>query len=242
MNAFALHLPERPGVSRWMLAATVVVGMHAAIIASIALWYAHLAREPNILPAIAVSLAPIEASSPEVQNQDIAVGPTMQRAEEQPKQLPKVEDKPVEEMVQPPPPQQKAEVTLPVEQSKEIEQPKPEYTPPAPETLAPPPTPEIGRFAPAASYAYNARILGHLQRFKRYPSAAHGAKGTVTVQFVLNRAGEVIKSEVTKSSGHNVLDQEALSILRRASPFPPFPATKPGAEDYYIAPIRFDHS
>jgi len=82
-------------------------------------------------------------------------------------------------------------------------------------------------------------VFGHLQRFKRYPAAAHGAAGTVVVHFVLNRAGEVMESAVTKSSGNEVLDREAIEILRRASPFPAFPAAKPGAQDTYIAPVNF---
>ena len=48
-----------------------------------------------------------------------------------------------------------------------------------------------------------------------------------------------MESEVTKSSGNDVLDREALEILRRASPFPPFPAAKPGSQDSYIAPVNF---
>jgi len=55
----------------------------------------------------------------------------------------------------------------------------------------------------------------------------------------LNRSGDVIASAVTKSSGNAALDQEALNILRRASPFPPFPAGKPGDQDSYIAPVNF---
>ena len=54
-----------------------------------------------------------------------------------------------------------------------------------------------------------------------------------------HRAGEVISSSVTKSSGNEVLDHEALAILRRASPFPPFPAAKSGGQDTYIAPVNF---
>jgi periplasmic protein TonB len=55
----------------------------------------------------------------------------------------------------------------------------------------------------------------------------------------LNRTGDVIDSTVTKSSGSDVLDREALEILHRASPFPAFPAAKPGAQDTYIAPVSF---
>ena len=82
-------------------------------------------------------------------------------------------------------------------------------------------------------------MFGHLQRFKRYPRGARGAHGTVVVRFELNRKGDVIASRVTKSSGYRVLDEEALAILRRASPFPSFPAAKPGADDFWTAPIAF---
>jgi protein TonB len=78
-----------------------------------------------------------------------------------------------------------------------------------------------------------------MQRFKRYPASARGASGTVVVRFELSRTGDVIGSAVTKSSGNAVLDQEALNLLRRASPFPPFPAAKPGDQDSYIAPVNF---
>jgi protein TonB len=237
MNAFALHLPERRGFSRWTLAGVTILIAHAAIVAAVALWYARRPVEPNILPAIAVTLAPVDSSSPEIQNQDIAVGPTMQQAEAAPKQPPKVEEKQVDE-VAPPPPQQ-AEVTLPRVAPKPVEKPKPEERPPAPETRAPQKTEHVGQFTQAGSDAYNALVFGHLQRFKRYPSSARGAQGAVVVRFVLNRAGAVIESAVTKSSGNDVLDREALEILRRASPFPPFPAAKPGPQDIYIAPVSF---
>ncbi len=238
MTAYTLHLPERPGISRWTLAALAILMAHVAIVASVALWYARKPVEPNIIPAISVTLAPVDASSPEIQNQDIAVGPTMQQAEERPKEQPK-QEQPVEKVEQPPPPQAQAEVTLPQETPKQIEEPKPQVQPPAPETRAPPKTEHVGRFSQASANAYNALVFGHLQRFKRYPAAAHGASGTTVVRFELNRAGDVIASEVSKSSGNTVLDREALELLHRASPFPPFPAEKPGADDSYLAPVAF---
>jgi protein TonB len=239
MKALALHLPERRGLSRWTLAAVTILIAHAAIVAAVALWYARRPAEPTILPAIAVTLAaPTESSSPEIQNQDIAVGPTMQQAEAAPKEPPK-EEKPVEQVVQPPSPPQEAEVTLPKDEPKQEEKPR-ESRPPAPETRAPPKTEHVGQFSEAGARAYTALVFGHLQRFKRYPLAAHGASGTVMVRFALNRAGDVIESAVTKSSGNGVLDREALDTLRRASPFPAFPDAKPGAEETYIAPVNFE--
>jgi periplasmic protein TonB len=240
MSAFALHLPERPGTSRWMFAASAILALHAAIVGAAVLWVARKpAAAPDIPPAIVVTLAPTLNSSPEVQDQDLAVGPTMQQAETTPPEPPKIEDKPVERVEQPPSPPQQAEVTLPQDEPKEVEKPKPVLQPPAPETRAPPKNDRVGQFSQAGSNAYNALVFGHLQKFKRYPLAAHGKSGTVVVRFVLNRAGEVTESTVTKSSGNDVLDREAIETLRRASPFPAFPAAKPGTQDLYIAPVNF---
>jgi protein TonB len=239
MNAFALYQPQRRGYPRWMLAGATILAAHAAIVASVALWYERELVEPNIIPAISVSLEPVDAASPEIQNQDIAVGPTMQQAEAVPEEERKIEEKRIEQ-VAPPPPQQQAEVTLPQKEEK-VEKPEPQAAPPAPETRALPRNERVAEFSVAASNAYNARIFGHLQRFKRYPPRAHGASGTVTVRFDLNRAGEVVSSKVTKSSGNEILDEEALDILHRASPFPAFPAAKPGTLDSFIAPVNFTH-
>jgi protein TonB len=240
MTALALHLPQHRGLSRWAFAASTIVLAHALLVAAIALWYARWPVEPPVLlPAIAVSLLPVEASSPEIQNQDIAVGPAMQEAEEAPK--PPREEKPTEKLEPQPLPPQQDEIALPQVNEKEIETPKPVVQPPAPETRAPPKTEHLGQFTEASARAYNALVFGHMQRFKRYPASAHGASGTVMVRFELNRAGSVIGSAVTKSSGNAALDQEALDLLRRASPFPPFPLTKPGEKDSYIAPVNFAH-
>ncbi|MBV9532672.1 MAG: energy transducer TonB, partial [Bradyrhizobium sp.] len=80
MNASTLYLPERHGLSRWAFAGFTILLAHAAIVAAIAVWYVRHPVEPNIIPAITVTLAPVEASSPAIQNEDIAVGPTMQQA------------------------------------------------------------------------------------------------------------------------------------------------------------------
>jgi protein TonB len=161
----------------------------------------------------------------------------MQQAEETPKEQPKQEQP--EKVEQPPPPEAQAELALPPETPKQIEKPKPQVQPPAPETRAPPKTEHIGKFTQASANAYNALVFGHLQRFKRYPTQAHGAAGTVVVQFTLDRQGKVIATALTKSSGNSVLDREALEILHRASPFPEFPQAKPGGQDSFLAPVSF---
>jgi protein TonB len=240
MTALALHLPEQRGLSRWAFAALAMLLAHMALVAAVALWYAHRSAESELTPAFAVSLVPVEAVSPESQEEEIPVGPAMQEAEEMQKQPPQ-EEKPVDEQEPPPLPPQQAEIALPKLQDKDVELPKPVLQPPAPETRAPAKTERVGQFTEASAKAYNALVFGHMQRFKRYPASARGASGTVVVRFELDRTGAVIGSAVTKSSGKLTLDQEALDLLKRASPFPPFPAVKPGERDSFIAPVNFAH-
>jgi protein TonB len=238
MNAFALHLPQQRPWMRWISAAAVIVMIHATVVALAVVDFSRVQNAPEIVPAIAVSLAPVQASSPSQQDQDVAVGPAMQQTDAVPQEQPKVEEKPVEQALKAPP-LPDAEVALPREEPKAVEKPQETPQPPVPETMAPPKTDQIGQFTQASSNAYNALVFGHLQRFKRYPREARGVSGTTVVRFVLNRAGEVAESAVTKSSGNAVLDHEALEILQRASPFPPFPTVKPGERDTYIAPVSF---
>ncbi|MDB5532900.1 MAG: Protein TonB [Hyphomicrobiales bacterium] len=238
MSSFALHLPQQRPWMRWIIAAAVIVMVHAAVIVLLVTDFSREQNKPSILPAIAVSLAPVEASSPSQQEQDVAIGPATQQTEAVPQEQPKIEEKPVEQVAKAPP-LQDAAAALPREEPKEVEKPQETPQPPVPETRAPPKTDRIGQFSEASSNAYNALVFGHLQRFKRYPREARGASGTTVVKFVLNRTGEVVESGVTKSSGNPVLDHEALTILQRASPFPSFPAVKPGERDTYIAPVSF---
>jgi protein TonB len=236
----ALHFPERRGFARWTLSAAAIIAAHAIVVGALALWYTRAPPQEDIIPAIAVSLVPVPSSAPQVENQDVAVGPPMVQQEQTPPETPKVEEeKPVERIeTPPPPPQQHAEVTLPRPPHRPAEKPKPQK-PPVPETRAPPKIERTGQFSQAASNSYNSLVYGHLQQFKRYPDAAGNASGIVNVSFVLNRSGNVVASHIVKSSGNSVLDQEALAILRRASPFPAFPAEKPGSQDSFVGPINF---
>jgi protein TonB len=232
MTAFALHLPDQRQRGRWLLAAAVIIGVHAAIAVAL-LWHRSTPPEPELVPAIAVSLAPMQSAAPEVHTpDDLPVGPEMQQADAPPPDPPKQEEQKVEQQVPPPPPAENPDAVLQKNEPKPIEKPKEEVQPPAPETTAPPKNEHVGQFTPAASNAYNALIVGHLDKYKHYPTGAH-AVGKTTLRFTLDRDGKVIDVQVAKSSGSSVLDQEALAIVHRASPFPKFPAAKPQAQDVW---------
>ena len=51
-----------------------------------------------------------------------------------------------------------------------------------------------------------------------------GLTGSPTLEVSIDASGQLKDVVIRKSSGSRVLDQAALDILRRASPFDPFPA------------------
>ncbi|WKA27652.1 energy transducer TonB [Bradyrhizobium roseum] len=126
---------------------------------------------------------------------------------------------------------------------------KPTDAPPAPRTTA---SPKAERQAPAASAAsagasaavlasYRQMVAAHLQRFKQYPPAAKaaGQQGTSRVSFTLSRSGGVLSVSLGGSSGHSQLDAETLAMVRRAQPFPAFPADMKQSSMPFNAPVAF---
>jgi len=61
----------------------------------------------------------------------------------------------------------------------------------------------------------------------KYPQEARKKKleGRLVALFSLNREGALTRMEITRSSGHEVLDREAARAIESAAPFPPFPST-----------------
>lgn len=96
-----------------------------------------------------------------------------------------------------------------------------------------------GVFSSSVSPArWQSRLMAHLERRKRYPSGARARReeGTVHVRFRIDAAGNVLSVSLARSSGHPELDEEVLSLVRRASPVP---APPPGVSSIITAPVRF---
>lgn len=94
----------------------------------------------------------------------------------------------------------------------------------------------------AAVSSYQALVLAHLQRHRVYPAAARerGITGVAAVRFALAANGSVISARLARSSGESILDSAAVDMVRRASPFPPFPPGMGRARLDFAAPVRFD--
>src|SRR5690606_2548112 len=69
---------------------------------------------------------------------------------------------------------------------------------------------------------WQSRLIAHLERRKRYPSASRSRReeGTVHVRFKIDDRGNVLSVSLARSSGHPALDEEVLALVRRASPVP----------------------
>lgn len=94
----------------------------------------------------------------------------------------------------------------------------------------------------ADASSYSAIVLAHLQRFRVYPEQARssGITGVSTVRFTLGASGNVISVSLAGSSGTGMLDQAAVAMVHRASPFPAIPPSLGRGSMTFAAPIRFN--
>ena len=134
-------------------------------------------------------------------------------------------------------PEPVAEQTPPPQPVTELpeEQPKPPAPEPAKPMIEPPKTPVIknkpavlpglkAEEVAAARASYGAIVMAKINAAKFYPTAARssGVTGIVGVQFTINALGQMVSAHVIHSSGHDILDQAALDILRSLElPAPP---------------------
>lgn len=138
-----------------------------------------------------------------------------------------------------PPPKKVVERRKPINPEK----PPAERTTAQPRALAPvAPTAaapaEGAATASAASRAnWRGTLVAHLNRFKRFPGGAN--PGTVQVAFSIDRAGRVLSARLVGASGDALLDEEAVAMIRRASPVPAPPEGLGGGSIALSVPVKF---
>jgi protein TonB len=245
-------------VLRWSAAGVAVAALHVAGI-WLALHWPQPAEAMGDPPAaIMMELAPL-AVAPEVPQQDVAPGPEMVEAEDQPEPEKPLEEevkpepdiKPVETEIKPPevPKVEKAEVVLPPKpEPKPKPKPKKKKQKQAPRTTAPPSSqamradraaaPAEGMASSMSPASWKGALMAHLNRHKRFPPGASGA-GVATVAFTIDRSGRVLSARLVRSAGDPALDAEAAALPRRASPVPAPPPNIGGGSITLAVPIRF---
>jgi periplasmic protein TonB len=253
--------PRRRRLTRWIGAATLISAIHVAG-GSLAMlhWQEMLVEESP--GAIVVEIAPVAATLA-VATLDLPPGPLTDDAEasqaaSDPK-LEKTEQAPTEDL---PSPAIEPAVTL---QKKSEETPKEEATEkPSPqvdttqqqvaatkaapthvnaETSTKSAAPAVGTSTANSRSVvtwHNAVVL-HLNRHKRYPASARmqNMQGIVHVRFSMDRGGQLTASQVVRSSGFPLLDEEVIELLKRAAPLPRPPLGLSGELLELIVPVKF---
>ena len=249
---------------RWLLSAALVILAHGGIAAAMVTW--HEAVDPSEQSgAVLVEFAPLPAAPPAPPT-ELAPGPEQEMSDAAPELKssmvePSVQEKSVATPNTPVAPDKMhvLDPELAPESSATTKpQPVPQQEPrvPAPATSAPQAVPERTAALPVAPSdsqmtrgnskavtKWTTRIMEQLDRNKRYPPAAHarGEHGIALVFFSLDQRGRVTDSRIVRSSGAAELDEEALALLRRSQPFPPWPAGNfAGDQVNLTVPIRFN--
>ena len=85
---------------------------------------------------------------------------------------------------------------------------------------------------PGALDRYRLQLVTVAARFKRYPRSAidNNWEGAVVVRMTIGRDGGIAALGVARSSGHEVLDRQALDMFRTATPFVQLPPELAGRE------------
>ncbi len=92
--------------------------------------------------------------------------------------------------------------------------------------------------------SYQALLMAHLTKFKKYPQEAIMQKqeGVVRIRVSIDESGSVLSKELKKSCPYAALNDEALSLFKRASPLPkpPKEMLKNGDKISFVMPIDYN--
>ncbi len=154
---------------------------------------------------------------------------------------------PAPEIRKPAPPPPPVQVVKPVPAPASAPAPVPEPAPVAPPAPAPEPAPAPVAMAPQLAVAppppapppaidprlrsdYAQRISAAAERYKVYPRVAidNNWRGEVAVVMAIAADGRIASLRVARSSGHPVLDDQALEMFARAKPEVRMPAALRG--------------
>lgn len=89
--------------------------------------------------------------------------------------------------------------------------------------------------------SYSSLLAKAIAKYKQYPKIAQmrGWQGTVIADLEIDSKGSVVSVKIKKSSTYEVLDNEALEMIKKASPFPAPPESLRGKNFNVLVPISF---
>jgi protein TonB len=236
----AHHFDFRNHVLAWALALSLL--LHAVLVASLHPFRFDTSRQNKMLT---IELAPPQKKE---------TPPPPPPPPEPPKQEP-VKPKP-QTKAEAAPPQQPVQTVVaeppPVARMEPVRLPPPAVITAAPKTDEPPafvaappeppqPTGPTQHDIDAARNNYGSLLGREFAKHRQYPRLAQmrGWQGTVRVQLELNANGSITSSSVSESSGFEVLDNQALEMVKKASPLPPPPEVLRNRAFSIMVPVTF---
>ena len=89
---------------------------------------------------------------------------------------------------------------------------------------------------------YRLALIVATRRYKRYPAIAmeKGWQGRVEVHMVIGADGMIAGASIKTGSGHDVLDNQALEMLKKGMTTVPIPANLRGREFSIDVPVIFN--
>ncbi|SDY81581.1 protein TonB [Lysobacter sp. yr284] len=235
----------------WLGGVAVTAVVHAALLAALLHLRTPAPALPPTPPAAAVVLElSLLPKAPPVPALDLPPGPAQpERAASRARPPREVaRDRPL-----PQPPQalgETASAPQPAASSAPAEQPAAQdqaaASASAPPTVAAVPAPRYAAAQDAAGAGrqvprhWQQLLLGHLERFKRYPRQARRLHQQGVAQLRMSVAGDgrVRAARIEASSGYPGLDEEALAVAQRAGPVPAPPAEL-GDPVEVVVPVDF---
>lgn len=195
-----------------------------------------------------VELAPLP-SAPPAPPTDLAPGPLQQEQQPQPAHAdatpavavtPPSPTLPADAALPPPAPERQEQRTASIDAAEVLQSTAP------PSVQAPSSTRYTARQSSAGAANpsqanWQALVLAHLERYKRYPRAAQRrrSEGVSLVEYAVDRSGGVQWARLARSSGNALLDGEALAAVQRASPLPSPPDEVQGDPVQITTPVEF---
>jgi len=113
---------------------------------------------------------------------------------------------------------------------------------PAAATAALAPRPGDGADDPGSLAQYRLALIAAAKRHKLYPSQAiaRGWQGRVEVRLMVGADGALSGASVKRSSGHDMLDQQSLDMLRKAHALTPIPPALRGRDFAVEIPVVYE--
>ena len=89
---------------------------------------------------------------------------------------------------------------------------------------------------------YRLALIVATRRYKRYPAIAmeKGWQGRVEVHMVIGANGMIAGTSIKTGSGHEILDNQALDMLKKGKTTVPIPASLRGREFSIVVPVIFN--